>query len=195
MENEPNESVASKVIQLRPGAIGPETEGVAISPEGIAYAERLIKRTLTLGKTATAMTERTEALIDDEVEFQRWYGFALGRRGRAAVCKLVEELDLTRQEVSDLWRSGCLHWDGRSLELEQPLRATVSSWILILMFGSLAAMMVVVLFTAAGSAPLARGVLLALFAFFFCGALYVRKRLILPFSQARRRQKAEGGNG
>jgi hypothetical protein len=56
--------------------------------------------------------------IESEKFFGRRFGFVLGRRGREAVIRLMDEYDCTSAEIRALHLVRSLHWDGQMLRFK-----------------------------------------------------------------------------
>lgn len=181
---------ASKVVGIRAGQLDLHRPDIKVTPEGMAYAQRIIERALTVEAHSTQKEDHNRAFIEDEALFRKRFRFAFGERGRTAVFALAEKLDLTDQEVTDLALAGCLHWDGKVLELKQPLTTRYGAWTFVALLGLLALLMAFLLITTQGGSMLGRAVLLMLFFLFFCASLYVHKKMIRPFAKAKSRSEA-----
>lgn len=56
--------------------------------------------------------------LEKEDAFGQRLGFALGRRGREAVIRLMDEYDCTDTEIRALHMVGSLRWDGQTLRFK-----------------------------------------------------------------------------
>ncbi|WP_170431708.1 hypothetical protein [Ruegeria arenilitoris] len=72
-------------------------------------------------------TRRVDLLPEDirsirsERHFRDRFNFVLGKRGRMAVVKFMDDYDLTSWDIRALYRIGSMTWDGRTLRLRYVL--------------------------------------------------------------------------
>jgi|GEM_PF-2842011 len=55
--------------------------------------------------------------LESEKHFKSRFGFVLGRRGRIALFDVIDQYDLTSDEVKALNRVGAIAWDGQQLRI------------------------------------------------------------------------------
>ncbi|MES0864868.1 hypothetical protein ABLN87_21165 [Ruegeria sp. SCPT10] len=55
--------------------------------------------------------------IQSERSFRDRFGFVLGKRGRLAVVKFMDDYDLTSYDIRALYRLGSMTWDGATLRV------------------------------------------------------------------------------
>lgn len=88
-----------------------------------------LQRSVSEAETRSRGPREIELFADDikALESQRFFkkrfGFTLGRRGREALFEVIDQYDLTDEEVRALNRVDCFDWDGKTL------RVSVNRWI------------------------------------------------------------------
>jgi hypothetical protein len=64
------------------------------------------------------LNEEDMLCLNNEKHFKARFGFVLGKRGRLAVLDLVDQYDLTNNEVKSLDQIGAFSWDGVKLTVK-----------------------------------------------------------------------------
>lgn len=167
----------------------PNVDPATLAQIGRAVNERLAKD----GSREIEIFAEDQKALESEDHFKKRFGFALGRRGRIALFEVIDQYDLTSDEVRSLHRVGAIHWNGEHLDIG------ANKWI-----GFYGATTATVLFAVAGiplayalltipsGQPLKQFVLLSAFSgvVLLCSTIY--RSMIRPFrlTASRRTPKA-----
>jgi len=126
--------------------------------------------------------------IQSERLFRERFGFALGKRGRLAVIKFMDDYDLTSNEVRALYGLGSMTWDGSTLRLRYVF------WFKLLGVSQMLGLLIIlipallVLFQNVDAHWFARLVLLLFSSALILGMAWVYRSYILPFKALKRRR-------
>ena len=118
----------SKVIPFPERRIKKGEGSYSVDKAAADYLQRIMNASSNEDEGEMSVFDHDIRAIENEEEFRRRFGFALGRRGRMKLFEVIDRYDLTDGEVSLLGRADCIRWDGNNMKIEASKILLFSRW-------------------------------------------------------------------
>ena len=132
--------------------------------------------------------------IESEVHFGKRFGFVLGRRGRTAVIKVMDDYDFSSAEIKALYMVGSLRWDGETLRFKYVRSLRLLGAVQVVLLGLLLLAFLIGLALKPEAPWDARLTLLIVSSVLIFCIHWAHKTFILPFRGLRRQRKPGDAN-
>ena len=192
---ESRESPAYNIVRLRPkdAPLGLEDVSADVDEQMLELLKAEIRGALK--PDAQSGDHREIDLFPDDIQsirsetrFRDRFGFVLGKRGRMAVVRFMDEYDLTSYDVRALYKIGSMTWDGTTLRLRYMFWFKLFGFSQIFVLALILLPVLLVLFKYADAHWQVRLLLIFMLAALMSGITWVHRSFIAPFNRLKQRR-------